>query len=65
MSFVTGWIGAAVFSLMLVFDVQRAKYAEDTIGNAVVITLGVYLDIINLFMWILRILSFLQGGSRR
>ena len=65
MSFVIGWVGAGLFSLMLVFDVQRAKSAEDTMGNAVVITLSIYLDIINLFMSILRILSYLQGGDRR
>jgi FtsH-binding integral membrane protein len=59
-----GFAGAVVFSLLLVYDVQRAKYAEDTMGNAVVLTLGIYLDIINLFLSILRILSYLQGGSR-
>lgn len=59
-----GFAGAVVFSLLLVYDVQRAKYAADTMGNAVVLTLGIYLDIINLFLSILRILSYLQGGSR-
>ena len=59
-----GWAGAVIFSLLLVYDVQRARSAEDTMGNAVVITLGIYLDIINLFLSILRILSYLQGGSR-
>ena len=59
-----GWAGAVIFSLLLVYDVQRARSAEDTMGNAVVITLGIYLDIINLFVSILRILSYLQGGSR-
>lgn len=57
---VISWGGALLFSLLLVYDVQRAKYAEDTMGNAVVITLGIYLNIINLFMFVLRIL----GGSR-
>lgn len=55
-----GWAGAILFSLMLVFDVQRAKYLPDTMGNAVVIALGIYLDIINIFFSILRIL----GGNR-
>jgi modulator of FtsH protease len=63
-SFILGWAGAILFSLLLVYDVQRAKYAEDTMGNAVVITLGIYLDIINLFLSVLRILTYLQGGSR-
>jgi modulator of FtsH protease len=60
---VLSWGGAALFSLLLVFDVNRAKYAPDTMGNAVVITLGVYLDIVNLFLFILRILG--GGGNRR
>lgn len=59
-----GWAGAIIFSLLLIYDVQRAKTAQDTMGNAVVLTLGIYLDVINLFLSILRILSYLQGGSR-
>ena len=59
-----GWAGAIIFSLLLIYDVQRAKSAQDTMGNAVVLTLGIYLDVINLFLSILRILSYLQGGSR-
>jgi FtsH-binding integral membrane protein len=57
-----GWVGAVIFSLLLIYDVQRAKRAEDTMGNAVVITVGVYLDVINIFLFVLRILSSLQGG---
>ncbi len=56
------WGGALLFSLLLMFDVQRVKYAPDTMGNAVVLTLGIYLDIVNLFLFVLRIL---QGGGRR
>lgn len=59
---VLSWAGAALFSVMLVFDVNRAKYAPDTMGNAVVITLGIYLDIVNLFLFVLRIIG---GGGRR
>ncbi len=55
------WGGALLFSVLLVFDVNRTRRAEDTLGNAVVITLGIYLDIVNLFLFILRILS----GNRR
>ncbi len=55
------WFGAVLFSALLVFDVNRAKHAQDTMGNAVVITLGIYLDIVNLFMFVLRIMT---GGSR-
>ncbi len=58
---VISWAGALLFSVLLVFDVNRAKYMPDTMGNAVVLTLGIYLDIVNLFLFILRILQ----GSRR
>lgn len=62
LSGVISWLGALIFSALLVVDVNRAKYAPDTMGNAVVLTLGIYLDIINLFMFILRIMG---GGFRR
>ena len=55
------WGGALLFSVLLVFDVNRTRRTEDTMGNAVVITLGIYLDIVNLFLFVLRILS----GNRR
>jgi FtsH-binding integral membrane protein len=55
------WGGALLFSVLLVFDVNRTRRTADTMGNAVVIALGIYLDIVNLFLFILRILS----GSRR
>ena len=57
---IVSWAGALIFSVLLVIDVQRAKYMSDTMGNAVIIALGVYLDVVNLFMFIMRIL----GGSR-
>lgn len=58
---ILSWGGALLFSVMLVFQVNRTRYMEDTMGNAVVVTLGVYLDIMNLFLFVLRIMS----GSRR
>ena len=59
---ILSWGGAMLFSVLLIFDVNRARYAADTMGNAVVLTLGIYLDIVNLFLFVLRIL---QGGGRR
>jgi uncharacterized protein len=59
---ILSWGGAMLFSVLLIFDVNRARYATDTMGNAVVLTLGIYLDIVNLFLFVLRIL---QGGGRR
>lgn len=59
---IISWFGAMLFSVMLVFDVNRTRYVPDTMGNAVMIALGIYLDIINLFLFVLRII---QGGGRR
>lgn len=58
---ILSWAGALLFSVMLVFDVNRTRYMPDTMGNAVMIALSVYLDIINLFLFVLRII---QGGRR-
>jgi len=58
---IISWAGAVLFSVLLVFDVNRTRYAEDTMGNAVVITLSVFLDIVNLFLFMTRIL----GAGRR
>jgi FtsH-binding integral membrane protein len=61
LSTVISWGGALLFSVLLVFQVNRIRYMENTMGNAVVITLSIYLDIVNLFMFVLRIL----GQGRR
>ena len=61
LSVIIGWAGAFIFSGLLIVNVQRAKYAPDTMGNAVILTLGIYLNIVNLFLMIMRIL---QGGRR-
>lgn len=57
------WGGALLFSLLLLVDVNRTKYLENTMGNAVVVTLGIYLDIVNLFLFLMSI--FGGGGGRR
>lgn len=51
------WGGAMLFSVLLIVDVNRTRYAADTMGNAVIITLSIYLDIVNLFLFVLRILQ--------
>lgn len=56
------WGGALLFSALLLVDVNRTKYLENTMGNAVVVTLGIYLDIVNLFLFVLSIFG---GGGRR
>lgn len=57
------WFGALLFSALLVFNVNRARYLPDTMGNAVVVTLGIYLNILNLFLFLMRIMG--GSGGRR
>jgi FtsH-binding integral membrane protein len=56
-------IGVAIFSGYLLFYVQRAKYMADTLPNAIGITVSLFITILNLFLYILMILSILQGGG--
>ena len=53
--------GVMLFSAYLVFDVNRIRHVENTMGNAVIICLDIYLDILNLFLNILQILIELAG----
>ena len=57
---ILAWIGAALFSGYIGYDFWRAQQFPKTLDNAVDCAVDIYLDIINLFLRILRIL----GGSR-
>ncbi len=56
-------IGVAIFSGYVLYYVQRAKYMADTLPNAIGLTVSLFITLINLFLYILRILSILQGGN--
>ncbi|MBO4748840.1 MAG: US12 family protein [Lachnospiraceae bacterium] len=62
---ITAWIGAAIFSIYIGYDFQRAQLFPKTLDNAVDCALDIYLDVINLFLKILRILGKGKGGSKR
>ena len=51
------WISAAIFSLYIGYDFYKSQVFEKTIDNAIDCALDLYLDIINLFLDILSILS--------
>jgi modulator of FtsH protease len=53
-----------LFSLFLLYDIQRVTATATTQGNAIRIALKIYLDIFNLFLNILMILMMTQGGGR-
>jgi FtsH-binding integral membrane protein len=56
--------GVGLFSAYLLFYVQRAKYMADTMPNAVGLTVSIFIAVLNLFIYILYILTILQGGNR-
>jgi modulator of FtsH protease len=58
-------IGIAIFSGYVLFYVQRAKYMADTMPNAIGLTVSIFITVLNLFLYILELLTILQGGNRR
>jgi modulator of FtsH protease len=53
---------AAVFTGYIVYDINRTVHAgAATQGDAIVLALGIYLDLVNLFLAILRILGYFSG----
>ncbi|MDQ7093209.1 Bax inhibitor-1 family protein [Desulfosporosinus sp. PR] len=53
--------GAILFSLLTALDFQRAKYSSA--DNAVLVTLNIFLDFVNLFTFILNIFLIFGGGG--
>lgn len=54
---VIDYIGAGIFSLYIGYDMYRANSMTKTMDNAVDICVDLYLDIINLFLFLLRIMG--------
>jgi FtsH-binding integral membrane protein len=57
--------GIAIFSGYVLYYVQRAKYMADTMPNAIGLTVSIFITVLNLFLYILQLLSILQGDGRR
>lgn len=57
--------GVAIFCGYILFYVQRAKTLADTLPNAIGMTVSLFLTLMNLFLYILEILTILQGGKGR
>jgi len=51
------YIGAAIFSLYIGFDFWRSQQYEKTINNAIHCSLDIYMDVVNLFLRLIRILG--------
>ncbi len=56
--------GIGIFCGFILYDVQKAKYLANTLPNAIGITVSLFLDVLNLFIFILDLLTILQGGGR-
>src|SRR5579864_3591039 len=57
-------VAAVVFTGFLVFDLNRvANMRGATEGQTILLAVGVYLDIVNLFVALLRIFGFAAGGG--
>ena len=54
---VTDWIAAGLFSLYIAYDIYRSQQFPKTVDNAVDSALDIYLDIANIFVRVLSILS--------
>jgi FtsH-binding integral membrane protein len=63
--FLLSIFGIGIFSGYVLFYVQRAKYMADTMPNAIGLTVSLFLTLLNLFLYILELLTLLQGGDRR
>ena len=57
---IIGAIGVVLFSFYLIYDIQRITRSINTRGNAIRLSLSIYLDILNLFVSLLRVF----GSSR-
>src|SRR5437660_2321758 len=64
-AFLISVAGVGIFSAYVLFYVQRAKYMADTLPNAIGLTVQFFFIVLNLFLYILRLLLILQGGDRR
>jgi len=51
------YAAAGLFALYIGYDMWRASEIPATLDNAVDVCVALYLDILNLFLWILRILG--------
>ena len=54
---ITSWIAAILFSFYIGFDIYRSQQFEPCVDNAIDCALDVYMDIINHFLRILRLLG--------
>jgi len=55
LSFTIALVSVGLFSGFIVYDIQRIKFTENTMSAAILLTISIYLDILNLFLSLLRL----------
>jgi modulator of FtsH protease len=63
-SLIISVVGVAIFSGYVLVYVQRAKYMADTTPNAIGLTASIFITVLNLFLYILQLLTILSGNRR-
>ncbi|GCE46948.1 modulator of FtsH protease [Thermosporothrix hazakensis] len=63
-SLIISIVGIGIFMGYILFDIQKAKYMANTLPNAIGLTVSMFLNVLNLFLYILRLLTILQGSDR-
>lgn len=61
--FLLSVVTAILFSGFVMYDMQRLKYAEAGRDDPIMLAVGIYLSIFNLFLAILRIFGFLSSSD--
>ena len=54
---------AVLFSGFVMYDMQRLKFAQSGLDDPIMLAVGIYLSIFNLFLAILRIFGFLSSSD--
>jgi modulator of FtsH protease len=62
---IVAFFGVAIFCGYILYYVQRAKYMVDTLPNAIGLTVSLFITVMNLFIYMVEILTILQGGKNR
>jgi modulator of FtsH protease len=62
---IIGLAGSIIFSLYIPYYIQQSRSLEDSLPNAIIIAIGLYLSVINLFLSLLRLFTAVGGGGSR
>ena len=61
--FLLSVVTAVLFSGFVMYDMQRLKNAQEGLDDPIMLAVGIYLSIFNLFLAILRIFGFLSSSD--